>query len=254
MLPQGVDWIGVIRPSILLFLDNGNPYSIDVGWLKTLFPFWTFILLSPFALLPVEIGRILLFIISVASFGYSAIKLGATKLQLIMFMLSAPVIGCLNNGNIDWLVVTGMWMPPQVGLFFVLMKPQIGLCLAAYWAYETVRQGGIRKFIVTFTPVTVFYIISFLLYGPWLFSFSNMGANPENVSAFPFTIPMGLLLFYISLKRKEVNLSIFSSPLLAPYTSLFSYSTGLLGLFNRPKMFIAMWIALWIIVAVRYFV
>jgi hypothetical protein len=111
-MPIGLDWLNIL-PSVKEFLSGGNPYSVG----QVFEPFWTYIILSPFAFLPFWVGRVILFFVSLIVFAYSALRLGATRSQLILFMVSSAVVGCLNNGNLDWLVTAGLWMPPQIGLF-----------------------------------------------------------------------------------------------------------------------------------------
>ena len=250
-MPVGLDWL-IILPAVRVFLEGGNPYQL--GEQNVLFPFWTFIALVPFAVLPYWIGRVLLFIVSLIAFAFTANKLGATRLQFILFLSSSAVIGCLNNGNLDWLVTLGFWMPPQMALFFVLMKPQIGLPVAIYWLYIFWRHAGWLEAVKVFAPVTGAYLLSFIMYGFWPIQMLWMSKNPENMSAFPFSVLPGLVLVYLSVRRNETNLSMFSGPLLAPYASQFSYSASLLALLYRPKLFILAWVLLWIPVLVRFYV
>jgi len=143
-------------------------------------------------------------------------------------------------------------MPPQIGLFFVLMKPQIGFSIALLWLYQAWKQGGFRQVLLTFGPVTVAYLISFLLHGFWIVHLFGMPHNPYNESIFPFALPMGVVLLYISLKELDLKLSAFTSPLFTPYCTNHNYSIMQLGLFNRPKLFIMAWIVFWITAVLRF--
>lgn len=250
MLPVGTDWIHIL-PAVEAFLRGGNPYLVGEGFHKVYEPFWTYILLAPFALFPFWVGRTLLFIVSLGAFMYTAVRLGATRWQLLLFLSSAAVIGCLNNGNLDWLVTLGLWMPPQIGLFFVLIKPQVGIGIALYWAWASWILSGWKGVVRVFAPVTAAYLLSFLLYGFWIKQLIGMDVNPDNWSGFPLTVLPALLLIYSSARWWNRKLFMFSSPLLAPYTSQFSYSVSLLALFEKPILFVVAWILLWIPVLVR---
>ncbi|HSB00769.1 MAG TPA: hypothetical protein VLE49_08970, partial [Anaerolineales bacterium] len=192
--PIGLDWIHDILPAVQAFMQGQNPYLVGEGFHKVYEPFWAFIPLIPFALLPYWIGRVLLFLVSLCAFGLSAVKMGATRWQMILFLLSSAVLGCLNNGNLDWLVMLGLWMPPQIGLFFVLLKPQVGIGIALFWFVEALRCGGIKQAIKVFSPVVLAYLVSLLLYGPWPLQLVGMDSNPESMSAFPWVVPIGLFL------------------------------------------------------------
>jgi hypothetical protein len=250
MLPIGLDWIAIL-PAVKVFIAGGNPYLVGEGFHRVYEPPWTYLLLAPFTVEPFWLGRALLFIVSLIAFAYTAIRLGAKLWQLFLFLTSASVMGCLANGNLDWMVLLGLWMPAKYGLFFVLIKPQVGIGIALYWLYVNWRLGGWRHTVSTVTPVTVHYSISFLWYGPWFLEFTRMTVNPENMSAFPWTIPLGLFLLYAGMQNYNRNLAIFSGPLLAPYVSQFSYAACLLALLSRPKLFLFAWILLWIPVLAR---
>jgi len=247
------DW-GVFLPCVQAFLRGQNPYLIGEGFRKVYEPFWTYIILAPFAMLPLWPGRILLFAISMIAFAVTAIKMGAKPWQLFLFLLSATVMGDVYDGNINWLVTLGIWMPPAIGLFFVMMKPQIGACIALYWMYIAWKQGGLQKVATTFAPVTIGYLISFALYGFWFKELFGMPYNPANISTFPYAIPIGVLLLVLSLRNQKKNLSSFVSPLFAPYTTRQNYAVSLLSLFEYPHLFVAAWAVTWIPLLIEAFV
>ena len=250
LFPAGGDWLNFL-PAIQVFLQGGNPYLVGKEFYGVYEPFWTYILLAPFALLPFWVGRYLLFFVSVIAFGVSAVKMGASKFQLLMFLCSFPVFGGLYGGNIDFLVTLGFWMPPQLGLFFVLMKPQIGACIALFWMYMAWQEGGAREVIKIFAPVTGAYLLSFLLYGFWPQQLSNMQANPWNMGIFPYLVPIGLFLLYEALRQRDKRLAGISGPLIAPYVTSYNFAIVLLSLFNRPALFLATWAVLWLKLVLR---
>lgn len=252
MFPIGLDWV-VILPAVKVFSQGGNPYLVGEGFHKVYEPFWTYIILTPLSLLPFWVGRGLLFTISLVVFAYTAKRMKATTFQLILFLTSSAVVGCLNNGNLDWMVTLGLVLPIKYGLFLVLIKPQIGIGIAVYWMFHCWYVGGWKYVAETFLPVTLYYLVSILWYGLWPLELIGMNSNPDNMSAFPWTVPIGVLLLSISIRYAKKNLAIFSGPLLAPYVSQFSYSASLLALLDRPRLFVLAWILLWIPVLVRVF-
>lgn len=247
----GNDWMNFL-PAVQAFLKGENPYLIGEGFNKVYEPFWTYIFLAPFALLPFWTGRILLLVTGFLAFSFSAIKMGASRWQLVLFLTSMPVIGGLHEGNIDWLVTLGLWMPPQIGLFFLLMKPQIGLCVAVFWLYMTWQEGGVKKVFLTFTPVTIAYLSSFLLYDFWILQLVDMPHNPVgDYGLFPYAIPLGLILMYYAIKKNDKRLSALSTPWVAPYVTGYNFASLLLCMFNRPRLFVFMWFALWIPMVIK---
>lgn len=73
----------------------------------------------------------------------------------------------LAFANIDRMVVLGLIMPTWIGLFFVLAKPQIGIGVAIFWAFESYRLGKLRQMARDFVPVSLAILISLWIYGPW---------------------------------------------------------------------------------------
>jgi hypothetical protein len=251
--PPGGDWMNFL-PAIQIFLHGGNPYLVGKEFYGVYEPFWTYILLAPFALLPFWTGRILLFFVSIVAFTVSAVKMGASRLQLVLFLCSASVFGCLYSGNIDFLVTMGIWMPPTIGLFFVMMKPQIGVCIAIYWMYNAWKEGGVLKVAKVFTPITAAYLLSFFLYGFWPKHLLNMSNNPWNFGLFPYLVPVGIFLLYKALQLQDIRLAGISTPMISPYVTRYNFSIVLLSLFNRPALFIATWAVLWLTVLIRLWI
>lgn len=247
-MPIGLDWLNIL-PSVKEFLSGGNPYSVG----QVFEPFWTYIILSPLAFLPFWVGRVILFLVSLIVFAYSAIRLGATRWQLIFFILSSAVVGCLNNGNLDWLVTAGLWMPPQIGLFFVMMKPQVGIGLLIFWSWQTWKNDKFPGLIKLLGPISLAYLISFWLYGLWPLRMLSLPDADINMSTFPYGIWAGLALLYISMKDNDKNLAAISSVFFAPYISQFSYSVVLLSSFKNKIVFALIWVGLWIPVLMRVF-
>ena len=247
-MPIGLDWLNIL-PSVQAFLSGENPYLVG----EVFEPFWTFIFLSPFALLPYWVGRVALFLVSLIVFAYNAIRLGATKQQLLLFLLSAAVVGCLNNGNIDWLVTAGLWMHPTIGLFFIMMKPQIGIGLLIFWSWQAWNKKGVIGLIKLLAPVSIAYLVSFWLYGFWFLRMFKLPHTDINMTTFPYGIWAGLVLIYLSIKNNDKDLSTISSVFFAPYVSQFSYSAVLLSSFKNKTAFILIWIGLWIPVLMRVF-
>jgi hypothetical protein len=241
-------------PAIQVFLQGGNPYLVGAEFYGVYEPFWTYILLAPFALLPFWTGRILLFLVSIVAFTVTAVKMGASRYQLVLFLFSASVFGGLYSGNIDFLVTLGFWMPAQIGLFFVMMKPQIGVCIAVFWMYMAWKEGGALKVAKVFAPVTAAYLLSFLMYGFWPKHLFNMPNNPWNSGLFPYLLPIGLFLLYKALQLKDKRLSGISSPLVSPYVTGYNFSIVLLSLFNRPVLFLAAWVVFWLTALVRLWI
>ena len=246
-LPDGVDWHTAFRPAARQLAMLKNPYEIE-GFFNA--P-WTLLPLIPLALLPESAGRALLFVISVVAFGFAAYHLGARPLALGAFTLSPPVIHCLLNANIDWMPLLGFVLPPQIGLFFVVTKPQVGFALALFWLVEAWREGGLRQVVHVFWPVSVCSVASVLLFGPWPLRFQREVSLGWNASLWPMSIPVGLALLVASIRTRKANYAMAASPCLSPYVLLHAWSGALVSIVSLQAETLVAVAGLWILVAIR---
>lgn len=249
---DAVDW-HIFMNATRAFWQGADPYIVGTGLNKVYVPFWTYILLGVFVWLPDALGQIVFFSTGLLLFAYTAIRMQARPYQMVLFLLSRSVVGCLYYGNIDWLVTAGFWMPPWLGLFFVTMKPQVGLGMAIFWGYASYKEGGVWQVIKTFAPVTLMYGISFVWFGDWTGYWKAMEWSPANASVFPWAVPTGLFCIGTALWVSQYRLAILGTPFLAPYVTLYNLSSTMLATVPYPKAFIAIWIILWMPVVLRYF-
>jgi len=256
VLPDGIDWSKTYRPATLALLSIHNPYGLDVAREA---PFaaaaWGLLPLIPLALLPVKVGRAVLLLVSLISFAYSAKKLGANHVGITVFLLSPPVMHCLLNGNIEWIPILGFVLPPQIGLFFITVKPQAGFAVAIYWLFQAWREGGLRLVVKTFLPVSITLAISFVLFGFWPFQSIQVLpiAQNFNASVWPASIPVGLALIVAAIRLKQPKWAMGASPCLSPYVLFHTWSSALVALSGQTLELAAAVVGLWLVVIMRLF-
>ncbi len=250
-LPAGIDWRDTYRPATLAVISGKSPYSVDIFFSAP----WGLIPFIPLALLPVNIGRAILLLIGIGSFAFTAYKLGAKPLAMTAFLLSPPVIHCLLNSNIEWLPLLGLIMPPQIGLFFIAIKPQIGIGVGIFWLIEAWRRKGFQEVIRVFWPITLTLLISFLLFGLWPLRFRDTMTltRAYNASLWPSSIPVGLTLLVASIRTRNVRYALASSPCLSPYVLLHAWVGALVSIVSQPIETITAVVGLWILVIIRAF-
>lgn len=249
-VPNGHDWRDTYQPAAMAVLQGRSPYSVEIYYAAP----WAAWLLVPVAVLPSLWGRMLLFLISLAAYMLTAYRLGAKPLAILVFLGSSPVIGCLFNGNIEWMPLLGAVLPPQIGLILMAVKPQIGAGLGLYWLITIGREQGIRKVIKTFAPVSILLLISFRFYGFWPLRFSQAVAwNPHNSSLFPYGVGLGLILLLQALRTREPKTALASGPFLSPYVLLFTWAATLTALLHKPKVLALAVLILWIPVVAKLF-
>lgn len=248
ILPVGIDWQNTYRPATLAFLQGQSPFSVEIYYAAP----WAVIPLIPFALLPYKLGRAGAFVLGLFAFGYIAHKLEAGKLTLTIFMLSAAVIGCLNNGNIEWMPLLGIVLPPQWGFILLAVKPQVGIGLGIYWAWTIWREKGFLQLARTLAPVSALMSLSFALYGFWFLRFEQTVAwSVDNTSLGWYGMAIGWVALVRAIGKRDPSLAMASSPLLAPYVLQFTWSAMLVHLLKRPVELLGAVVILWVPVLLR---
>ncbi len=249
-LPFGIDWHLTQRPAAIALLSGRSPYAVGIGYTNA--P-WALLPMLPLALLPEPIGRAILFVMSLVALAYTAYRMGAKPLTLGAFILSPPVVNELFNGNVNWMVLLGFVMPPQIGLFLIAVKPQVGYIVAAFWLVEAWRQGRWRKVMYVFGPVSLALLVSFAWFGLWPSHFREIAnvSRTWNASLWPSSIPVGLVLLVAALRKREIRYAMAASPCLSPYVLLHAWSGALVALVASQVEMIAAVIGLWVLVILR---
>jgi hypothetical protein len=248
-VPPAVDWHISFRPAALTLLSGESPYDK----VYIIHAPWALLMLAPFALFPENVGRVMLLFCGLASYIFIAQRLGAKPIAIIFLLISPVVMHMLLNGNIDWLASFGFVLPPQIGLFFIAIKPQIGIAVAPFWLIEAWRQGGWKQVLRTFAPFTIVLLLSFAIFGLWPLGAVEVTGVSFNASLWPLSIPVGLALFVTAVRKRKIEYAMAASPCLSPYALFYSWTGVLLAIIASVPETIAAVIGLWILVAIRFF-
>jgi hypothetical protein len=247
-LSLATDWLTCFKPAVLQFISGQNPYAGGACFYNA--P-WLLIPFIPLAFLPDIPSILVIWVIAVLSVVIVAQKLGASSVTIAILLLS-PALGYeLFVTNLNWLIALGLILPPQIGLFFLLAKPQLGMVVALFWLVESWRAEGIRKVIKIFAPVAAALLISLIIYGLWPLHAMWLEDAHWNVSMFPQSIGIGLLLAYHALKSHKIGFAILASPFFAPYVGFHSWVFCLLGLAASPVESLLAVIGLWAFIIFR---
>jgi hypothetical protein len=253
VLPDGVDWQLTYRPAALAVLRGISPYDPSVSPEA---PFaaapWVVLPLIPLALLPIKVGRAIIFIAAFAAVIYVARKMRGSLLTSTLLLLSPPVLHMILNANVDWIPLLGFVLPPQIGLFFISTKPQVGYIVGVFWLFEAWRSGGWREVLRVFGPFTIVVALSFLLFGFWPMRGGELaGEISFNASLWPLTIPVGLGLLVASIRKRDMRYAMGASPCLSPYVIFHSWSGAVMALVSSKWEFVAVFIGLWVLILIR---
>ncbi len=243
-LPPAVDWHSAFRPAARAYLSLQSPYNIE----RYVSPPWTAILLIPFAVFPEQVGRVLQFVVAILMLSFIIKRLGGSLFSTVIFLLSPPIMHMLLNGNLEWIALSGLIMPPQIGLFFILIKPQVGIGIAIFWLVEAFRGGGFKQVIYTFAPITIVSLLFMIPFGFWPnhFWYSYTIAY-WNASLWPASIPVGLVLLAHAIRNRTFKPALAAGPCLSPYVLLHSWSAALLAIIPSTIELTVAVIGLWIV-------
>jgi hypothetical protein len=250
VLPVGVDWQNTYRPAALAVWSGESPFSVEIYYAAP----WAVLPLVPLALLPLEVGRAGMFVVGLCAFAFTAFQLGARRWTLVLFLCSAAVVGCLNNGNIEWMPLLGLVLPPQWGLVLLAVKPQVGVGLGVFWFVCIWNERGFWAMVRTFLPVTVLTLVSFVVYGVWVLRFGQTLAwSVDNTSLGWYGMALGWVVLVRAIRKGNARLAMASSPLLAPYVLQFTWSAVLVYLLDSPLELLGVVVLMWVPVVVRAF-
>lgn len=241
-----IDWLLHFRPATLAMLSGLSPFIVPGCFIP-----WVLLVLAPLALLPVPLGIAALFVTGLVTFAYSAKRMGASTLAMVIFLLSPPVVVCLGQGNVEWLVLLGFTLPPYLGMPLVLIKPQAGWAVALFWIVEAWKRGGWPEAIRTVGPTAVLLLASFMLFGFWPAQMEGL-YQPGNVSLWPHLIPLGLVALALAIRMRKIEYAMLAGPCLSPYVLLHSWAGALLSLIKRPAVLTIAVAGWWAVVLIEY--
>jgi hypothetical protein len=240
LIPVSYDW-HTFRAASLDLVSGRSPYGGEFYN-----PPWTLIPLIPLALLPLRIGSSVVSGLAIFSFGYLAYRLGAKPLAWAFILLSPPVLLETQSANVTWLAALGIIMPPQIGLFFVSMKPQVGVGIAVFWLFEAWQRGRWKEVIRIFGPITLVFALSLAIFGLWPLRITEPIALTWNSSLWPQSIPIGLVMLVTAIRREKPGLALASSPFLSPYLSMHTWVVAVLGLLPGNLEAISSVVGIWL--------
>ena len=213
LLASSTDWKNFIL-AIQAFMLGENPYHVQHFWNPT----WALFPLIPFELFP--FGRELLFVVSLVSLAFVAKKLGAKPIGMIAFLLSPLVFDALLWGNIEWLTLLGLVMNPLYGIWLLALKPQMTFILIAFILIMNWRKSGLKSTLKIIALPILALLISFALYGFWVIKwFDYSQVTDVNVSFFPYSIILGIILTILAFRRNDLRYALSASLMFFPNLS-----------------------------------
>jgi hypothetical protein len=221
----GLDWRKAFQPATIAMLRGQSPYSIP-GFYS---PPWTLIPLIPLSLLTAGVSMSILFVGNLAGWVYAAARIGVNKWLLIPFFFLSGAMANAVLGNLDGLIVLGLFLPPWVGIPILMIKPQVGIPVTIFWlgviAFDNaaVKDRAVRL-AKTLLPFAVLFALSIVLYGDWFMSSQDVIGKWWNTAPFPHAIPLGVWLVWKSIHHRDIRYAVAAIPFLSPYISAYTWA------------------------------
>jgi hypothetical protein len=245
----GIDWRETYYPAARAALEGNDPY-LAAPTFRNL-P-WTLVPMLPLAVFSEKVSGALYFSLTLVLYAWTAIQLKASRTAMIAFLLSPPVVYGMRMLNVDALVLMGFFLPPQIGLFFILIKPQMGIALIPFWLVETWREGGWKSLLRAFLPATIATTLSLIIFGSSSIGRSNdLLESTWNASLWPWAFPIGFVLTVLSIRNRRKDQAMAASPFLSPYLAYHSWVSVLAGLMQRDFELVLAVIGMWLVAVIR---
>jgi hypothetical protein len=168
-------------------------------------PPWLYVLIHPLTWFGEKLGVCLLMVITLAILCLYLRE----PAKVFAIGISAPLIVLFSLGQIDGLVLLGFLVPAEFAPVLFMMKPQ-GIALAC------LRRISKRSIAIGAT----FLLLSFIIWGNWIMNasrFRHLAGGSQNVSFFPYLVPLGLWLAYQGVRKQSDPLLCGASLCISPY-------------------------------------
>ena len=243
-LPAGVDFRFNFYPAGQAALAGQDMYSVN-GFYT---PPWIAVVLAPLGMLPLQASWAIFTLLSLGTSLVTFHRMGLTRRQLVLLAFSPFVLFNLWHGNLDSFVLLGSVLSPAVGVWFLLLKPQLTWPLIALWLFRCRKNYKSRSSIAL---VLSFLTASAIAGFASLSHLPDPASMPWNTSLWPISIPVGLILLLLAALYDDEKIALASAPLLSPYLAIHSWLLTTLPFLRRP-LFLASFVALaWVAVTLR---
>lgn len=217
----GVDYLYFFEPA----LHAKNPYAV-AGFYN---PFWIF---APLWVVEFfgEYKMPVWLVLNLCGFVYTFVKLKLPLWSILPFLIFSGAFMAMYVGNVEGLVALGLVVPAPLGIVLLMMKPQIGMAVTAYYVLEALIYSGWRKAALILVPVLVLFAVSFGVYGAWfLKSVEVIRGGYNTIFYFPVGVPMGIALIVAGVARRNVGYALMAIPFTTPYMIFHTWAFPFLG-------------------------
>lgn len=240
------DWVAAFYPvSKIPFAPYENQYFLNPPWMA--------LILAPLGFFSLNFARAINVFLALFFVSLVVIRYGGSLWSVLWVVTSSSFISLIGNGSVDWAVAAGVVFPSVWTTLLVLTKPQTGFFLVVLWFKRSERK--LRFVLISLS----FFVVSLIIWKLWpLTMYQNLVGqnvlnrplNATNLSLFPWTAPLGIVLFYYAWKNDDDLAAVWGSLCVSPYFVEQSLVVGFAMFVGRyPRLAPYAWAFLWIVPA-----
>lgn len=239
--PHAISDFEVLYAGARAWRAGGSPYI--PGFYS---PIWLAVLLAPLTVLRLEAAYLIAVISMIAGYGLALWNV-ARRWDLIAIALACPLaILSWALGNVDTWVVAGAFLPPAIGIWLVMLKPQMGSIVALLFVWRAWRRNGWKSAAALGAPVAAALGLSVAAGMRW----AGAPALAWSADAWPGGFMIGLPLAVLALQRGSIVEALAAGPLCAPYLAPMGWIAILPACLHDRRLISAALIASWVVYGV----
>ncbi len=222
-------------------LQGASPYSA-AGFVS---PLYLLIYSAPLALLSYPAAyRVNAFLCAFALLVVFDRLTRGNTINLLILCAAPWLLFVTWCGNIEWLVMLGLFVNPILGVFLLMLKPQLG-GLAALLLLWRIWRTSRRSAVLCAAVLAAIYAVSFAVGMRWGATLSGWW----NTAVFPLTAIIALPIVIYAVHQRRASVALAIGPALAPYVSLQSWVVLSAWLAQRRGALVAFAALSWLLIA-----
>jgi hypothetical protein len=198
-------------------------------------PPWVAVTLIPFSLLPFRWGWALVCTLSFLGVLAVSFRWKLSPVKVVLAMLSPAMLYITLHGQIDMLLLCGLFLPREWWGLLALAKPQVAIGLL----FGIPPQRWLRAGLITAGVL----LITLVLFGNWPVDYLHQphpfASEAHNLwlGLWPFQAPVGVALILMGVSRSEEKMLVAGSPFLMPYAT----TSSLIGPWLAASAYLKDW-------------
>ena len=180
-------------------------------------PPWMAAILSPFTEFGFEASHSLWMAFSLTIVVFFLYKNKVHPISIFLVLTSPFSFIYMYSGQIDTIVLIGYMMleaNTRFSILFLTIKPQVII-------FSVIGRLNKESLVIFVVDGLIILSLSFVIWGMWIddmyTALTNDLITTANISLFPYLIPVGIYLLYLSYKKQDTIYGAFATPCFTPY-------------------------------------